>query len=256
MRANALARALPICILLAGSTAAMLLPNEAEAQRVDESYFRVTPYIWALSLDGATAAPSGEDIPIDASFSDLLDKLNMALMVNLEWNTKSDWFFLLDAMWANLESDFATPGALPVTGTVDVNMTIYDGLVGYSINENLGVYIGARLNDHDITISTDGGVAPNINTGDDWTDYIIGLRVFGELNDNWSMGGRLDGAIGGDSDSAFNLQFIFARHFGESMHLNLGWRYMDIDFDEGTGLERYKWNVSQSGPIIGWSWEF
>lgn len=256
MTSNALSRTLAIGLLTVVATATLLGPREASAQRTDDSYFRVTPYLWALSLDGSTAAPTGQDIPIDASFSDLLDNLNMALMINLEWNTKSDWFFLLDAMWANLESDFATPGPLPVAGNVDVEMTIYDGLVGYSINENLGVYIGARLNDHDITISTAGNVAPPINIGDDWTDYIIGLRVFGELSENWSMGGRLDGAIGGDSDSAFNAQFVFARHFGESMHLNLGWRYLDIEFDEGTGIERYKWDVSHSGPMIGWSWEF
>ena len=82
----------------------------------------------------------------------------------------------------------------------------------------------------------------------DWTDFIIGLRVFGELGSNWSMGGRFDGAIGGDSDSAFNLQIVFLRHFGESMHLNLGWRYYDVDFESGTGVDRYKWDVSHSGP--------
>ena len=165
MRADALGRALAVSTLLVISTAAMLLPDDAEAQRVDESYFRVTPYIWALSLDGATGLPNGDDLPIDASFSDLLDNLNMALMVDLEWNTKSDWFFLLDAMWASLESDFATPGPLPVTGTTEIEMYLYDALIGYSINETIGAYIGARLNDHDVTIKTDGGLAPDVKIG-------------------------------------------------------------------------------------------
>ena len=243
------------CAVFGIIAAALLVPETAKAQRVDESYFRVTPYIWALSLDGATGLPTGEDLPIDASFSDLLDNLNMALMVDLEWNTKSDWFFLLDAMWANLESDITTPGPLPLSGTAEIDMFLYDGLIGYSLNENLGAYIGARLYDQEVTISTNG-IAPDITIGDDWTDFIIGLRVFGELNENWSMGGRLDGAVGGDSDSAFNLQFIFARHFGETMHLNLGWRYYDVDFESGTGLDRYKWDVAHSGPLVGWSWEF
>ena len=256
MRAHALVRALAVSALVVISVTAMLLPDDAEAQRVDESYFRVTPYIWALSLDGATGLPNGDDLPIDASFSDLLDNLNMALMVDLEWNTKSDWFFLLDALWANLESDFATPGPLPVTGTTEVEMYLYDALIGYSINETIGAYIGARLNDQEVTINTDGGVAPEVKIGDDWTDFIIGMRVFGELGANWSMGGRFDGAIGGDSDSSFNLQIVFLRHFGENMHLNLGWRYYDVDFESGTGTDRYKWDVSHSGPMIGWSWEF
>ena len=255
MRVNALRRAAAVSALLIVTFAALSVPNDAQAQRVDESYFRVTPYIWALSLDGATGLPTGEDLPIDASFSDLLDNLNMALMVDLEWNTSSDWFFLLDGMWASLESDISTPGPLPLTGTAEIDMFLWDALVGYSLNENLGAYIGARLYDQEVTIKT-GGIAPDVTIGDDWTDFIIGVRVFGSLGENWSMGGRLDGAISGDSDSAINLQFIFARHFGENMHLNLGWRYYDVDYESGTGLDRYKWDVAHSGPIIGWSWEF
>ena len=245
-----------ICAFAAVLVSALSAPDTANAQRVDESYFRVTPYIWALSLDGATGLPTGEDLPIDASFSDLLDNLNMALMVDLEWNTKSAWFFLLDGMWANLESDFSTPGPLPVTGTADIEMFLWDALIGYSINENIGAYIGARLYDQEITIKTDGGLAPDISIGDDWTDFIIGVRAFGEIGQNWSMGGRMDGAVGGDSDSAINIQFVFARHFGETMHLNLGWRYYDVDYESGVGLDRYKWDVEHSGPLVGWSWEF
>ena len=256
MTSNTLKRALAISIVTIGSTAALFGPSEVAAQRADESFFRVTPYIWALSLDGATGLPSGDDLPVDASFSDLLDKLNMALMVDLEWNTRSGWFFLVDGMWANLESDFSTPGPLPVTGTTDIEMFLYEGLIGYSLNENLGAYIGARIYDQDVTIETDGGLVPTITIGDDWTDIIIGMRAIGELSSNWAMSGRLDGAIGGDSDSAFNLQFVFARHFGENMHLNLGWRYYDVDYESGSGLDRYKWDVSHSGPVIGWSWEF
>ena len=257
MRACALGRTFAVSVLMIASTAAILLPDDAQAQRADESYFRITPYIWALSLDGTTSTPTGGDVPVDASFSDLLDDLNLALMVDLEWNTKSGWYFLLDALYAELETEFGTPGPIPATGSVDIEMVLYDGLVGYAFNDTIGMYAGVRFYDQDITLKTDGGLLPDVGLGADWTDYILGIRVFGELSEKWSMGGRFDGAVGGDSDSAFNLQFIFARHFGESMHLNLGWRYYDVDYETGTvGLDRFKWDVSHSGPVIGWSWEF
>lgn len=256
MTSNSLSRVLAFGLLTVVSTAALVVPGTASAQRADESYFRLTPYIWGLSLDGSTALPTGEDLPIDVSFSDIVDNLNMGLMVNLEWNLANGWYFLLDGMWAELEADFASDGPLGVSGTTEIEMFLYDGLVGYSFDENFGVYAGARLNDHDIGITTDGALPVDVSIGDDWIDFIVGVRAFGEIGENWSLGGRLDAALAGDSESAFNVSVVFARSFGESMHLNLGWRILDIEFDEGEGLERYKWDVEQNGPMIGWSWEF
>ena len=240
-------------------TVTIALPNEAQAQRADDSFFRVTPYLWMLGLDGTTAV-LGNDADVDASFSDILDVLNVALSLNMEWNTKSSWFFVFDPMWADLEMDLfiPTPGPLPEpTGKVEIQLVIADALVGYSINENLGGYAGVRYYDQDITIIPDGAV-PEIGLGDDWTDFVIGVRAGGELSEKWTMMGKLDGAVAGDSDSAFYAQFVFSRVFGKNnnMHLDLGWRYYDVDYVSGEGLTLFKWDVAHSGPVVGWSWEF
>ena len=250
--------------IITGLAAALLtvmiaLPTSAQAQRADDSFFRVTPYLWALSLDGTTAV-LGNDADVDASFSDIVDLLNVALSLNLEWNTRNNWFFVLDPMFADLEMDLAipTPGPLPEpTGKVEIQLVIVDALVGYSINENLGGYAGVRYYDQDITIIPDGMV-PEIGLGDDWTDFLIGVRAGGELGEKWKMMGKLDGAVGGDSDSAFYAQFVFSRVFGKNnnMHLDLGWRYYDVDYVSGEGVSTFKWEVAHSGPVVGWSWEF
>lgn len=255
MKATVLKNAVWSGVLVMLSTASLLSPDEAAAQSAKGSYFRVTPYLWMLSLDGTTAA-LGQDQDVDASFSDLLDNLNLALSANLEWHTKSGWFFQLDPMWASLESDFASPGPLPVTGKVEIDMLLVDGLVGYSLTDNIGIYGGARFYDQDIDIGFDLGSNPSQSLGDDWTDFILGVKVFGQLTEKWSMSGKLDGAVGGDSDSAFYLQFVFNRQFGESMHLNLGWRYYDVDYVSGSGLTLFKWDVAHSGPIVSWTWMF
>ncbi len=247
---------------ISGVVAAMLtvmivLPSGAQAQSTDESFFRVTPYLWMLGLDGTTAV-LGQDADVEADFSDILDALNIALSVNMEWNTKSNWFFVLDPMWAELEMDFEAPTPDPFpnpTGKVEIELLLVDALVGYSLNENLGGYAGVRYYDQDITIIPNGPV-PSIGLGDDWTDFVIGVRAFGELGDKWSMMGKLDGAVGGDSDSAFYAQFVFNRKFGQNMALNLGWRYYDVDYVSGEGLTLFKWDVAHSGPIVGWTWVF
>jgi hypothetical protein len=64
--------------VLALSVSAMLAPTAATAQESDGWNFRVTPYLWMLSLDGTTAA-LGNDVPVEADFGDILDLLNVAL---------------------------------------------------------------------------------------------------------------------------------------------------------------------------------
>jgi len=95
-----------------------------------------------------------------------------------------------------------------------------------------------------------------VSLGDDWTDFVLGFRVHASMSDKWSFAGKLDGAVGGDSDSAWYLQAVLLRHFGSNKHLDLGWRYYDVDYESGSGVTRFKWDVTHTGPVVGFSWEF
>ncbi len=97
---------------------------------------------------------------------------------------------------------------------------------------------------------------PKVSLGDDWTDFILGIRVGTSMSDKWSFAGKLDAAVGGDSESALYVQAVLLRHFGSNKHLDLGWRYYDVDYESGSGLTRFKWDVAHSGPVVGFSWEF
>ena len=77
---------------------------------------------------------------------------------------------------------------------------------------------------------------PQIPLGDSWTDSLLGIRVHNDISDKWSFTAKLDGAVGGDSDSAWYLQAIASRHFGTNKHLDLGWRYYSVDYESGSGL--------------------
>jgi len=220
MRTTGLKRGMLIGVLTTLSMTVLLSPGVSMAQQNDDSYFRITPYLWMLGIDGTTAV-LGQDTDFDMDFGDILDVLNIALSVNMEWNT-GQWFFVLD----------------PV------------------LNENFDIYAGARYYDQDITIGFDGTILPTVNLGDDWTDFLIGFRAHNQIGEKWSFGGRLDGAVAGDSDSAWYLQAVLMRHFGENKHLDLGWRYYDVDYESGSGLTRFKWDATHSGPVVGFSWTF
>lgn len=238
--------------ILSLTISASIWPGTATAQESDGWKFRITPYLWMLGLDGTTAA-LGNDVDVDASFSDIVDVLNIALSANMELS-KGKFFVIFDTMYAQLETDYAGPGGGPVGGTADIDMVIADLDVGFSINENFDLYAGARYYDQDIKVTPN--LLPQVTLGDDWTDFILGFRVRTSMSDKWSFMGKLDGAIGGDSDSAWYLQAVLLRHFGSNKHLDLGWRYYDVDYESGSGPTRFKWDVAHSGPVIGFSWEF
>ena len=239
--------------ILSLTISASFSQGTAIAAESDDWKFRVTPYLWMLGLDGTTAS-LGQDTDVDASFSDIFDVLNIALSANMELS-KGNFFIVFDPMYAQLEADFVGPGGGgPIGGKLDVDMVIADLDFGYSFSENFGVYAGARYYDQDLTITPNN--LPQQSLGDDWTDFIVGLRAGGKVSENWSFMGKLDGAVAGDSESAWYFQATLLRHFGTNKHLDLGWRYYDVDYESGAGLSRFKWDVAHSGPVVGFSWEF
>ena len=49
-----------------------------------------------------------------------------------------------------------------------------------------------------------------------------------------------------------DLRRIYWR-FGERMSSNLGYRYFEDDYDN---LPSYAWDMTQSGPVVGYTWVF
>jgi len=72
-----------ITAVLSLIVSASLWPAAVTAQESDGWKFRITPYLWLMGMDGTTAA-LGQDVPVDASFSDILDVLNIALSANMK----------------------------------------------------------------------------------------------------------------------------------------------------------------------------
>jgi hypothetical protein len=126
--------------------------------------------------------------------------------------------------------------------------------VGIDVTEHVGIYAGARFYDQDITVIPD--MLPEIGLGDDWTDFLIGIRLRGDMSEKWSFSGKIDAAVGGDSDSAVYAQAMFLRKIGANKHFDIGYRHYDVDYESGSGLSLFKWDVAHSGPVVGFSWQF
>ena len=125
--------AVPIMNKLALLTATLLslMTSTAFAQTDSATgkswQFGLEPYLMASSIQGDAGVGRVTGVPVDVSFSDILENLSMAAMINFEARHDSGWGALLDYAFMDLEAD-KTVG---LGGVLDANLrqAIFEGLV-------------------------------------------------------------------------------------------------------------------------------
>jgi hypothetical protein len=90
----------------------------------------------------------------------------------------------------------------------------------------------------------------------DWVDPLIGLRLRYELAPGQEL--VLRGDVGGfDVGSEFSWNALAAYswtigvHYGVTYSGLLGYRALAVDFEKGSGANRYQYDVVQHGPLLG-----
>jgi hypothetical protein len=52
------------------------------------------------------------------------------------------------------------------------------------------------------------------------------------------------------------LSGAFAYRFNSWSSVSLGYRYLDCDYDDGDGADRFKFDLKEHGPTIGSRFDF
>src|SRR5210317_2592028 len=88
-------------------------PNKTDS---DEWQFSITPYLWAVGLNGDMTV-KGVDSDVDENFSDILSNLDIALEAHFEvW--KGNWGGFFDGTYVKLKTDAGTTGNIDITSTI------------------------------------------------------------------------------------------------------------------------------------------
>jgi hypothetical protein len=238
------------------AAAFIMLSTAASAQSFDRDSNEIilAPYLWATAISGTSTVGMLPPLDIDASFSDILDNLNFAMSLHTEFK-RGPWVFVIDPTYISLEMEVVLPIPDVPAGKMEVDVWIIELWAGYQFHDNWEVIGGARYQDQDISISglPDPPFTPPLGVSDDWTDWFAGLRFNADLGDKWLMVWRGDVVVAGDSDSSWNSSIFFNRRFGDNKMLNLGYRYLVDDY-VNAGI--YGWDVTQDGPVVGFTWAF
>lgn len=217
-------------------------------------------YMIGASIDGE-AGVGNLTADVDVSFGDILDNLEMGAMAAYRAE-RGPWAIVADLIWMNLEQDKSGIG--PLGGTradVELDQMIVELDGSYALNERLDAYAGLRYwdVDSDLTVATGGpsGVVLSDSLSEDWVDPVLGLRYEVPLGERWMLVARGDiGGFGVGSDFTWHATAFASWHLSAQASLLFGFRYLDVDYDDGSGSSRFLMDVGEGGPTAGFAWQF
>jgi hypothetical protein len=216
--------------------------------------FVATPYFMIPTMDGK-AAVGPLDVQVSTSPSDIFSHLNWGAMGQFEV-TNGKWGFNLDATYMNLDATSDTRRY-----AVNGHQGAYTGTILYRVHPNAEVYVGARVNDIGTKLDCNFGCRPGIDISHaerskTWVDPVIGVRAVLPFSDTVDLTAIADfGGFGVGSDVA--VQFWPSLGFkagpGKAM---LGYRIIHTKYQDGTGLNRFVYDVTTFGPTLGYQIRF
>ena len=235
--------------------------------------FQVAPYLWAISMKGNVTV-KGLEADADVGFKDIWDELNFAVMLAYEAR-KKHWGLWGNTIYAHLgDSDVEGPlGLTKIDPTVNA---LWQGLGAtyrlgaWDLADNSGkkkvsvtvdTFAGARYTYLNLEIDFKGVFQGRFNKVDknkSWVEPLIGARTIWDLSERWTvtLAGDIGGVVAG-SDFAWNAWGLIGYRFNlfgeDNARVLAGYRALNQDFTDGSGRDKFQWDVTIHGPILGLS---
>ena len=216
----------------------------------------VAPYLW-MSDVSADLSVKDRDLEISESFSDILDKLDLAYQIHLE-GVNGQFGFFGDYTYIRL-GDKTSQGSLTLDSEMTTWLTELAGVYRPSGRfDGIQAFAGLRYLKVDQQMKIKGDLelpvepAPSVRLDESFTDFMIGLRYLGNFSENWFYSLRGDWA-GGGSEGTWNLVGSVGWRFPgwESGSLMLGYRYMDMELEDKAQGTRVNMDMTMNGPYLG-----
>jgi hypothetical protein len=225
--------------------------------------FLADVYLMFPYMNGDIGLGNQFTVPIDANPGDIFSKLKMAGMLYFEAKTDK-WAITSDFVYMRLNQE-VTPSKLLESGDVTAKELIWETAGLYRLLPFWEVGIGGRLDNIATEIDVRRFVAGignptelvNESASKTWFDPILITRFTGDINDKWLFQFRGDvGGFGVGSDLTWQLQAYAGYRFTKVFQITAGYRILSIDYDKGSGTERFIYNVNTSGPELKFGFNF
>jgi hypothetical protein len=235
--------------LLAGFTGP-IAAQESSAADTSHWEFTVAPYFLAPYMDGVLGVRN-LSLPVDATPGDIFDKLQFGAMLYLEMR-KGPWGAFVDGLYMNLEQ--AAQGSAGATASA--RQSAVEVSASRRISPALDLLVGARVNVLDAaqTLPTPDTTRAQSQT---WVDPLIGVRLRAPLPAPWQLGIMADiGGFSVGSQLAYQIYPVAGVRISRLLSIHVAYRFLDMDYESGTGADAFTYDVSTYGPEIGLAFHF
>ncbi len=251
-----------LAILL--SAAGPAVPLAADDLVADEWQVQLTPYFWALALEGDTKVRGIKGEP-DVSFHDIWDNLDYAAMIEGEVR-KGRFGVFANTIYADLGLDAdadgigiradATASWSGVGGFYRLGpWTVLPEAGAFAPKVVVDPYAGIRYTYLDLKLKVRNG-GPQGSDDQDWVDPIFGVRTLWQIGEKWSVTALGDiGGFGVGADFTWQAAGMVGYSFDlfgeDNARFLAGYRALYQDYSTGNGDNEFEWKMTLHGPILG-----
>ena len=227
-------------------------PVLAEEVLSDRWEYNGIVYFWASGMGGETAT----NVDIDVELNDILENLNFALMGSVGAK-KGKLGLQADVIYMDLEAKPHEPLSPSLTlDSVQMKSWIVTPTASYNVmnsdQASVDLLAGVRYLYLKSGITVDP-LGKTSDSGSAWNG-VVGAKGQVNLNEKWYVPFYLDVGTG-DTDLTWQA-FTGVGYKYKKFDLNVGYRYLSWDFDDGdTGAKTFN-DLNISGPMIGAKFDF
>lgn len=212
--------------------------------------FLVQPYIMLPAMNGS-AAVRGFDANVDVGRKDIISNLNFGFLGYVE-ASNGTVAFGLDANYMNLD---ANPDDRRTRA--NVSQTALQPMLFYTLVDKFELMAGLRYNKVKLGLESDIPAIDGAERSKDWLDPIVGFRFAAPIGGNNSFSVLANvGGFGVGSDLAIQVKPMLSFGIGRTTTIDLGYQLFYMDYETGSGTDRFAYDVLTEGPIIGVSFRF
>ena len=235
---------LPLC------TIALLAPLHIGAAETNLWTFDVSLYGLAVGMSGDLGV-GPVTVPVDVTFQDVVNNLEFGFMGAARVGY-GPWALTTEGLYMGLEG---TKNGV----TAELDQWMMEETLSYRVSKYIEPLVGVRYN-HLAGQLRGPGILPTpvMPTGTQtWWDPILGANLCLPLAKKFSLELRGDvGGFGVGSDLTWQVFPYLDWRFATWGSLQAGYRWLSMDYETGSGADRFKYDIVNQGPQLGFTFLF
>jgi hypothetical protein len=236
---------------LVGAAAALALALVAQPVAAQSGGFSHTLelYLMGPTMSGSVGLGQLES-EIDIPSSSIFGNLEFAALAAYRGESEK-WAVLADAVVMNLGASGTGSGGVGAAD-VDVDEHIFELAGAYRISSSFETLAGLRYTDLSTTVGlTTPGAERDAEASEGWFDPFVGAQAFVPLAQAFQLQVRGDvGGFGVGCDLTWQAMARVNWQASRTVRLGLGYRWLDQDYETGSGNDAFAWNILIQGPML------